>query len=284
MSIDEERVEFWTAYQPGFRFTSEEPGTADFYRAVERHRYSLEPHILDVARFADWAGKDVLDVGCGIATDGVQFARAGALYTGFDGSPAAIALAERRFQLEGLPADLRSGDATRIPFRDNSFDLVWSHGVIHHFPNTHEAVAEFRRVLRPGGTCLVMLYHRASFNYYVTIMLVRRMLAATLLVPGAANLIARMTGEDPAVMAGHKALLAEYGIRYLTDRELFLSNNTDGPGNPLSKVYSASSAQDQFAGWKSVDTTVRFLNLRAYPNGDRLGYTRLPQRLVSRWC
>lgn len=283
MSLDQERVMFWTAYQPGFRFTNEEPGTAEFFRAVERHRYSLEPHIPEVARFGDWASKDVLDVGCGVATDGVQFARAGARYTGFDGSPAAIELAGRRFELEGLPADLRSGDATRLPFPDQSFDLVWSHGVIHHFPDTHEAVAEFRRVLRPGGTCLVMLYHRASFNYYVTIMLVRRLLAATLLIPGAADSIARLTEEDPAVMAGHRTLLAEHGARYLTDRALFLSNNTDGPGNPLSKVYSAASARDLFGGWRSVDTMVRYLNLRIYPKGDRLARTDLAQRLGRRW-
>jgi SAM-dependent methyltransferase len=273
---------FWSENQPGFRFTEAEPGTAEFYAAVERHRYGLEPHIPGIASFADWAGKDVLDVGCGVATDGINFARAGARYTGFDDSPSAIALARRRFEQEGMAGSFHRGSALELPFGDASFDLVWSHGVIHHFSDTERAVAEFRRVLRPGGVALVMLYHRGSLNHRFTIMVVRRLLAATLLVPGAAGLIARLTGESPEVLAGHRRLLDEHGLRYLTDRGLFLSNNTDGPGNPLSKVYSRREARSLFAGWADVQTTVRYLNLRIFPAGDRLARTRLAEALGRR--
>src|ERR1700709_138864 len=94
-------VEFWSANQPGFRFTDEQPGTAAFYAAVEQHRYTLEPHIREVVPFSAWAGRDVLEIGCGMATDGLQFARAGANYTGVDQSDSALALARRRFELEG---------------------------------------------------------------------------------------------------------------------------------------------------------------------------------------
>jgi SAM-dependent methyltransferase len=268
------REAFWTDYQPGFRFTEADPGSREFYEAVERHRYELEPHIPEVVQFERWAGRDVLEAGCGIATDGLRFARAGARYTGVDGSPTAIELARRRFATFGVDGHFEQGSVADLPFDDESFDLVFSHGVIHHTAHTEAAVDEFHRVLRPGGTALVMLYHRDSFNHHVTIMGVRRALALPLLVPGAATLVARVTGEDPAVLEGHRELLRQHGLGYLTDRELFLSNNTDGPGNPLSKVYSRAEARLLFSRFADVQTAVRFLNLRAYPGGDALARTR----------
>jgi len=276
------REAFWTGYQPGFRFTDAEPGTPEFFRAVEQHRYALEPHIPEVVQFERWAGRDVLEAGCGIATDGARFARAGARYTGLDGSPTALALARRRFELAGLEARFEQGSVAALPFPDESFHLVFSHGVIHHTHDTERAVAEFHRVLRPGGTALVMLYHRSSLNHHVTIMVVRRALAALLLVPGAAGLVARLTGEDAAVLEGHRELLREHGLSYLADRQLFLSNNTDGPGNPLSKVYSRAEARELFARFDRVQTAVRFLNLRVFPAGDRLAATRGARALERR--
>ncbi len=279
----ESRRDFWTEYQPGFRATDEEVGTPEFFREVERSRYAYEPHIPEMARFGEWSGRDVLEAGCGMATDGVNFARAGARYTGMDFSPTALELAQRRFDLEGRVGTFVQGSITDLPFDDGSFDLVYSNGVIHHLPQTEAVVREFHRVLRPGGTAIVMLYHRASFNYVVSIMLVRRALAALLLVPGAPEAIARVTGEPPELLDAHRGLLAEHGTRYLRDRSLFLSHNTDGPGNPLSKVYSRDDAGGLFQDFGDIRTTVRFLNLRSYPGGHALAATELGRRLERRW-
>jgi ubiquinone/menaquinone biosynthesis C-methylase UbiE len=273
--------DFWSAYQPGFRFTTADRGTPEFFRAVERHRYALEPHIREIVQFERWAGKGVLEAGCGIGTDGTSFARAGARYVGLDSSAAAIDLARTRFEQEGIGGEFVLGSVTELPFDDDSFDLVYSHGVVHHVPETERAIAEFHRVLRPGGTALVMLYHRNSVNYLVTIMLVRRALAATLFVPGALPAIARVTRERRAVLEAHRELLRKHGLRYLTDTRLFLSNNTDGPGNPLSKVYSRREAAALFSPFASVETDVRFLNLRIYPSGEALAGTR-PARWLER--
>lgn len=274
---------FWSAAQPGFRFTDEPVGSPAFFAAVERHRYSLEPHIPEVVRFGDWAGCDVLEVGCGIATDGLQFLRAGARYTGFDQSPVALSLAQRRFELEGLEAqDLVQSTAVELPFADESFDLVFSHGVIHHIADTEAVVAEFERVLRPGGTALVMVYHRDSLNYYVNIMGLRRALAALLLIPGAPRLIARATGESEELLLDHRALLREHGVGYLLDRTLFLAHNTDGPGNPLSKVYSRAEVRKLFSDFATVDLAVRHLNLRVFPGGGRLAGLPAVERLGRR--
>jgi ubiquinone/menaquinone biosynthesis C-methylase UbiE len=271
-------TDFWTGYQPGMRDTEAELGSPEFFAETERARYERESHIPGIVRFDEWAGKDVLEVGCGIGTDGIQFARAGARYTGLDRSPTALEQARRRFELEGLAAEFRPVELPKLDGADEAFDLVYSHGVIHHIEQTAEAVEEFRRVLRPGGTALVMLYHRGSLNYRLSILVVRRALAGLLLSQRAGRVVQRATGEDPAVIEGHRELLREHGIGYLTDTRLFLSNNTDGPGNPLSKVYSRREAEQLFSRFSSVTTEIRYLNARLYPGGARLDASALARR------
>src|SRR5687768_12425539 len=105
---------FWTKYQPGFRSTHEEPGSPAFFADVERDRYELEPHIPELARFESWQGRQVLDAGCGIATDGLRFARAGADYTGIDRSATAIDLARVRFEQANVRGTLVQGSITQL--------------------------------------------------------------------------------------------------------------------------------------------------------------------------
>ena len=105
----------------------------------------------------------MLEVGVGLGPDFVRFARAGADATGFDLTEAAVGAVRDRLALEGLEADLRVADAEELPFPDGSFDLVYSWGVLHHTPNTERALAEVRRVLRPGGEARIMLYSRRSW-------------------------------------------------------------------------------------------------------------------------
>jgi SAM-dependent methyltransferase len=275
-----DRQSFWTAYQPGTRGAAAAIGTPEFFAQVEAERYALEPDIPEMAGFDRWEGQDVLEAGCGIGTDAVQFVRAGARYRGIDFSPTALEFARGRPELAGVP--ILQGSITELPFADGAFDLVYSHGVIHHIPETRRAIAEFHRVLRPGGTAIVMVYHRASLNFYVSIMVMRRLLASLLLVPGADRVIARVTGEPLEVLRGHRRLLAEHGAHYLLDPALFLSHNTDGPGNPLSKVYTADGIRGAFGGFDDVRTHVRFLNLRAYPMGARVERLPVVRRLGRR--
>lgn len=282
VSTDSARSGFWTENQPGFRFTDAVPGTPEFFAEVEAHRYALEPAIPELARFGDWRDRDVLEAGCGIATDGINFARSGARYTGVDFSDSAVELARRRFELESMDGQIVQASIADLPVEDASQDLVYSNGVIHHLPETEDVVAEIHRVLRPGGVARVMVYHRDSLNYRFNILVVRRLLALLLLVPGVAEGVSRRTAERSDVFEGHRRLLREHGARYLLDRQLFLNNNTDGPDNPLSKVYSRDDAQQLFGDFSSVRTEVRFLNLRLYPYGDRLARTRSARALERR--
>lgn len=153
----------WQATPCGHSHARSAPGTREFFAEVDERRYGLEPFIPSFAQFERWHGKRVLEIGVGLGSDFVRFARAGADVTGVDLTQAAVDLVGRRLALEGLDGELRVADAEALPFDDASFDLVYSWGVLHHTPDTRRAVDEVRRVLRPDGEARVMLYSRRSF-------------------------------------------------------------------------------------------------------------------------
>jgi ubiquinone/menaquinone biosynthesis C-methylase UbiE len=134
----------------------------EWFEAVERHRYKVEPCIHEVAQFARHTGKRVLEVGVGAGTDHLQWARAKTDLYGVDLTDAAIATTQRRLELYGLSSRLRRVDAEVLPFEDGMFDIVYSWGVIHHSEQPAKIVEEIRRVLKPGGTFIGMLYQRPS--------------------------------------------------------------------------------------------------------------------------
>src|SRR4051812_38474303 len=131
---------FWQANPCGVKFADAEPGTRLFYERVEEHRYGKEWHIPAAADFAGARGLRVLEIGCGLGTDGAQFARAGADYTGVDLTESAVELARRRFELFELAGRFEVADAEGLEFADESFDVVYSHGVLHHTPDAERAV------------------------------------------------------------------------------------------------------------------------------------------------
>jgi SAM-dependent methyltransferase len=154
---------FWERTPCGSIHADAPEGTRDYFEQVERRRYELEPFIARYAEFAGSCGQHVLEIGVGLGTDLVQFARSGAHVTGVDLTEHAVTLVRRRLELEGLSGDVRVADAEKLPFEDGSFDLVYSWGVLHHTPDTRSAAAEALRVLRPGGKLCVMLYGRYSW-------------------------------------------------------------------------------------------------------------------------
>jgi ubiquinone/menaquinone biosynthesis C-methylase UbiE len=155
--------EFWEASPCGSQYPEAEAGTEAYFAQLEQSRYELEPFIPSFAQFERSRGRDVLEVGFGLGTDFMQFARAGAQLHGTDLTQAAANAVRKRLAYEGLAADVRVGDAEALPFKDDSFDLVYSWGVLHHTPNTEMALSEVRRVLRPGAEARIMLYSRRSW-------------------------------------------------------------------------------------------------------------------------
>src|SRR5258705_5307736 len=132
-----ERVRAFGQKRPcGTNFADVAPGSRRFYELVEEHRYQKEWHIPQAADFSGAKGLRVLEIGCGLGTDGAQFALAGADYTGIDLTEAAIDLSRRRFELFDLAGTFFKADAEKLDFSNDSFDVVYSHGVLHHTPDT----------------------------------------------------------------------------------------------------------------------------------------------------
>src|SRR2546423_2308931 len=221
-------------------------------------------------------------MGCVLGTDGARFARAGAAYTGVELTEAAVTVGRRRFELEGLPGEFRVADAEALEFDAGSFDLVYSHGVLHHTPDARSAVGEIRRVLAPDGRAVVMLYHRDSYNYRVNIRMLRRVGARLLRTEAGLHLAHRLTGEPVESLREHAARLKEDAGQYLSAGE-FLSRNTDGAGNPLTRVYSPREARELFKKFARVEVAGHFLNKRWLPVLGSLLSRSLETRLASRW-
>lgn len=278
-----ERVRiFWQAHPCGTKFSDAAMGTPEFFERVEAHRYTKEWHIPDAADFAGARGLRVLEIGCGLGTDGAQFARAGAEYTGVDLTDAAINLARKRFEIEGLAGEFRIADAEDLGFPGESFDLVYSHGVLHHTPDTAGAVQEIHRVLKPGGRAIVMLYHRGSYNYRVGIRVLRRAGAGLLKSENGIKIVHRLTGEPLDSLREHAGLVTGKSNGNVSPDE-FLSQSTDGAGNPLARVYSRREARELFKDFREVELRAYFLNKRFIPLIGNLLPRSLESVLASRW-
>lgn len=165
MNLNDEVRAFWEREPCGTGDTivgDTTPGTREWYEAVEEHRYRVEPFIHSVAQFTRHHGKTLLEVGVGAGTDHLQWARAGAVCHGVDLTEAAIETTRRRFEIYGLRTELKHIDAETLPYPDATFDAVYSWGVIHHSETPERIVREIRRVLKPGGVFIGMVYSRYS--------------------------------------------------------------------------------------------------------------------------
>ena len=143
------------------------PHTLEWFQQVEAYRYGeYAPWMHAVMEFDRHAGRTLLEVGAGIGTDLAQFAKHGAVVTDLDLSAGHLALARENFERRGLRGTFVHHDAERLPFDDQQFDVVYSNGVIHHTPNTASVVHEIRRVLKPHGKAIVMVYAENSIHYW----------------------------------------------------------------------------------------------------------------------
>ncbi len=278
-----ERVRaFWQAHPCGTKFSDAEIGTREFFERIEAHRYEKEWHIRAAADFAGAKGLRVLEIGCGMGTDGAQFAQAGADYTGVDLTEAAIELARKRFELSGLQGNFQVADAENLEFPDETFDLVYSHGVLHHTPDTARAIREIHRVLKPGGRAEVMLYHRGSYNYRVGIRVLRRT-GAGLLKSEAGIKIVNVLTREPVEDLRERAELLRANRNGNVSADELLNASTDGAGNPLARVYSRKEARELFKDFSKVELRTYFLNKRFIPIIGNLLPRSIESALASRW-
>lgn len=133
------------------------------FEAQATERYRMEPFIPGFARFEEGRGRDVLEIGVGMGADHLRWAQAHpARLAGIDLTDRAVDFTKRRLAIYGVESEVQQGDAENLPFDDASFDIVYSWGVVHCSPDTPRAFREILRVLRPGGTARIMIYHRPS--------------------------------------------------------------------------------------------------------------------------
>ena len=162
-ALKEKVRDFWNADPCGSRYLG---NRADF-EAHARARYELEPYIHEFAEFAQSGGQRVLEVGVGMGADYLEWLKAGAEASGVDLSSTSLEQATRRCEMAGYAPDLRVSDAEHLPFPDDTFDIVYSYGVMHHSPNTPQCIREAWRVLKPGGALRIMIYHHPSLTGFM---------------------------------------------------------------------------------------------------------------------
>jgi len=265
---------FWGTEACGSHFVAAQRETLEFYENYRQFRYRTEWHIPLLVPFAEQKGRKVLEIGCGNGADGVMFARAGAEYTGVDITNAAIQATRTHFRAIGLKGTFQIENAERLSFSDESFDFVYSHGVLHHTPRPDSAFAQLHRVLKPGAKAVLMLYHKHSFNYYVRIMAYMRLRVLLRILSRAGRFgqdRAQLRDEpdgvrgkkDTSVWQIHYENFLRHGWSSLAAKN-FVHHATDGPECPYAFVYTRASARKFFCNFSRVEMKVAHFPLRKY--------------------
>jgi ubiquinone/menaquinone biosynthesis C-methylase UbiE len=154
---------YWDERIHDLEMTDRPVGSREFFDDLDAYRFEKLHYLPKLVDFSGFSGRRLLEVGCGIGTDLVRFARGGATCTGLDLSMTAVALARRNLALHGVGARLQVADGEALPFRDASFDVVYAHGVVQYTANPAALVRECHRVLAPEGQAIVMVYNRHSW-------------------------------------------------------------------------------------------------------------------------
>jgi 2-polyprenyl-3-methyl-5-hydroxy-6-metoxy-1,4-benzoquinol methylase len=159
---------YWDRRPCNIRHSTKPPGTREYFDEVERRKYFVEPHIPHFAEFSRWQNKRVLEIGCGIGTDTMNFARQAASVTAVDLSEKSLEMARKRAEVYELVDRISffHGSAEHLDqiVPPEAFDLIYSFGVIHHTPHPERILEQLRNYVRPGSTVKIMVYHRYSWK------------------------------------------------------------------------------------------------------------------------
>ncbi len=166
----EDVQQYWNERPCNIRHSTEPVGTREYFNQVEKRKYKVEPHIPHFAQFKRWKGKKVLEIGCGIGTDTINFARAGAMVTAVELSVESLNVAKERAKVFGFEDRITFYHANAEQLSDvvpvEAYDLIYSFGVIHHTPHPEKAIEELLKYTNPNTTLKLMLYYRWSWKVF----------------------------------------------------------------------------------------------------------------------
>jgi SAM-dependent methyltransferase len=154
---------YWNERIHDLEMTTQPVGTSAFFDELDDYRFDKLAYLPRIIDFGGYRGKRLVEVGCGIGTDLVRFARGGAHVAGIDLSETAVRLARQNLTTHGQRGTVMVGDGAALPFGDKSQDVVYAHGVLQYAPDPRRIVEEALRVLVPGGTAIFMVYNRVSW-------------------------------------------------------------------------------------------------------------------------
>jgi ubiquinone/menaquinone biosynthesis C-methylase UbiE len=253
-------AEFWEKHPCGENVLERLPDASqeDFFRRFDEMRYTREKHILDCLDAIDFRGKRVLEIGLGQGADAEQIIRRGARWSGVDITAESVQRVRTRMAMRNLPFErIERASALDMPFADNTFDIVFSHGTLHHIPDIVQAQREIHRVLKPDGELIAMLYARWSLNH-LSILTVRRL---------ALLLFYAFNYAPNALAAAHIANARRTGLfSYLRMRN-FIHRNTDGPDNLFSQLYDLRLTREHFQQFTLTKSYRRFMHAPPLPIG-----------------
>ena len=245
--------EFWNEKPCDSDVSSLAHGDESYYEEIEQDTYSHQGHIYYIMDWLSWDGKKVLEVGTGVGTDARNMIGRGGIYQGINVDQGSVVTTARALEVYGLSGNVTRCSATELVFPDNSFDIVYSFGVLHHIPDAERAVSEITRALKPGGELLVMVYNKSSINYRLEILVLRKLFVRLLRVPGMIRLFG-LLGFPETKLRRHAEIFASGKL----SAEEWLSRNTDGPDNPYSLVYGKQEVEKLLAGYQIRKNEVIF--------------------------
>ncbi|MEK7728244.1 MAG: class I SAM-dependent methyltransferase, partial [candidate division KSB1 bacterium] len=154
---------YWNAHIHDLAIAKHSVGTQGFFQDLDEYRFDKLRYLPKVVNFNGYRGKTILEVGCGIGLDLLRFAQGGAKVFGVDLARQSIELAQKNFALHGAWGEFRLMNGEALEFEDNSFDVVYAHGVLQYTASAEQMVKELHRVLKPGGEAIMMVYNRISW-------------------------------------------------------------------------------------------------------------------------
>ena len=240
--------EYWTNRLPQRWYSKKDYGTEEYWDEVSKKRYSIYySYLPTIAEFNDHKGEKLLEIGVGVGTDALEYGKGGANVTGIDLTETAIEITKNRFKQKNLKGIFKTDDAENLSFSDNMFDIVYCFGILHHTPNTKKSINEIRRVLKPGGKAIIMLYAKGWKHYCIRLF--------------------------------YNGLLK--GQLFKMSKQEVINKNSEVEGNsPLTKVYSRKEIEELFGKkWQHID--IKRYRMGAFFEYSHYGRPMLPKPI--RW-